>query len=65
MNGYRYWVERHTLTLELEREKAAIAALPDEERRERTVAVEAEFRRKLDALYGEIRGEFEQPVAKA
>jgi hypothetical protein len=65
MNGYRYWVERHKLLLELANAKEQIAGLPEAERQERTMALEFDFRAKLDALYGKVRDEFETPAAKA
>jgi hypothetical protein len=66
MNGYRYWVERHKLLVELASAKDKIEGLPEAERQQRTMALEGEFRAKLDALYGKVGSEFESPpVAKA
>lgn len=59
MDGYRYWVERHKLLLELEHAKQAAAGLPEAERRERTLVLERDFRVRLDALYAQARDEFQ------
>jgi hypothetical protein len=67
MDGYRYWVERHRLCVDLDREKERIATLPESERTEQTLIVERDFRIKLDALYARAQGNFEgaPPSAKA
>jgi hypothetical protein len=59
MDGYRYWVERHKLLVELERAKAELGGLGERERGERTVELERAFRGKLDLLYSQARTEFE------
>jgi len=67
MDGYRYWVERHKLCVELEREKDRIATLPEAAREQQTLVAERDFRIKLDALYARARDNFEgaPPSAKA
>lgn len=65
MDGYRYWVERHKLLIDLAHAKERAAGLPEDEQRRQTMALEGEFRVKLDALYAKARDEFETPVAKA
>jgi hypothetical protein len=65
MDGYRYWVERHKLLVELDRAKQAASGLPDAERLQQTMALEQDFRVKLDALYAQARDQFEKPAAKA
>ncbi|HEX2573854.1 MAG TPA: hypothetical protein VH877_30175 [Polyangia bacterium] len=65
MDGYRYWVERHKLLIELDRAKQAATGLPEAERLKQTMALEHDFRAKLDALYAEARDQFEKPAAKA
>jgi hypothetical protein len=65
MDGYRYWVERHKLLIELDRAKQAAAGLPEAERLQQTMTLERDFRIKLDALYAEARDQFEKPAAKA
>jgi hypothetical protein len=62
MNGYQYWVQRHRLTVWLEEQKQKAAQLPDAERLARTLEAEREFRVKLDALYVQVRTEFESPA---
>jgi hypothetical protein len=59
MDGYRYWVERHKLLVELEEKKALFRGLSDAERTARTLEVEREFRSLLDRLYAEARQSFE------
>jgi len=59
MDGYRYWVERHKLLIALSDEKERVFARPDREREQAEAALEVEFRRKLDALYGDARDQFE------
>ena len=61
MNGYRYWVERHKLLVELERQKEVLAERPEKDRPGRATEIERAFRGRLDALYGEARAEFEVP----
>jgi hypothetical protein len=63
MNGYRYWVERHRLAAWLEEERLRAASLPERERRAKELVAEREFRLKLDALYGQVRAEFEHAKA--
>lgn len=58
MDGYRYWVERHKLLIALQEEKEALRGRPDGEAQARALELEAEFRGRLDALYGEARDEF-------
>ena len=67
MDGYRYWVERHKLLVELEQQKGHIAGLPEAERAAGTLEVERDFRVKLDGLYAQAREQFEKapPAAKA
>jgi hypothetical protein len=67
MDGYRYWVERHKLCIELERAKHAIDALPEAERLAQLQTAERDFRVKIDALYAHAQAEFEAspPRAKA
>jgi hypothetical protein len=64
MDGYRYWVERHRLAVWLEDEKTKAAALPEAQRLELTLAAEREFRRRLDALYGQAQSEFRTPSSE-
>lgn len=59
MDGYRYWVERHRLLVELGEAKEQLAGRSDAEREGAEVELDRAFRDKLDALYGEARGEFE------
>lgn len=59
MDGYRYWVERHRLLVELGNAKEELAGRSDAERSAAEVELDRAFREKLDALYGEARGEFE------
>ena len=59
MDGYRYWVERHKLLVELAEQKAVLAELDEAEANARAVVLETEFRGRLDALYGEARDQFE------
>ena len=59
MDGYRYWVERHKLLIGLADKKAELAERDEATGNARAVELEKEFRGKLDALYGEARGEFE------
>lgn len=59
MDGYRYWVERHKLLIELEQKKDALAERPEKEGLARAVELEKAFRERLDALYGQAREEFE------
>jgi hypothetical protein len=61
MDGYRYWVERHKLLIALSDDKERVAARPDRERQQAEAELEADFRRKLDALYGEARDQFHTP----
>jgi hypothetical protein len=63
MNGYTYWVERHRLAAWLEEQKRRARTLPDGERQTRVLEAEREFRARLDALYGQVRSQFE--TAKA
>jgi hypothetical protein len=65
MDGYRYWVERHKLLVELERQKASLAGMPAADRPAKTAAVEQAFRVKLDVLYGQVRDEFEPATPSA
>jgi len=59
MDGYRYWVERHKLLVELAAAKEQLGGVPATERAARTLELERDFRRKLDALYGRARDSFE------
>lgn len=60
MNGYRYWVERHKLLVELaEAKQQQCAGLPAKDAAQRGLELELAFRARLDALYGEARDEFE------
>jgi hypothetical protein len=63
MNGYQYWVERHRLTAWLELERQAAKGLPEREGQARTLEAEREFRLRLDALYSQVRSEFERAQA--
>ena len=59
MDGYRYWVERHKLLVELADKKAELAERDEAEANLRAVELERDFRGRLDALYGQARDEFE------
>ncbi len=59
MDGYRYWVERHRLTVWLEEKKQHAKTQPEAERLSTTLLAEQEFRQKLDQLYARVRSEFE------
>ena len=59
MDGYRYWVERHKLLIELAQKKERLAELPLAARPAVEAELEREFRERLDRVYGEARGEFE------
>lgn len=59
IDGYRYWVERHKLLLELERQKEVLAEHTDAERPAVEAELERQFRGKLDTLYADARAEFE------
>lgn len=61
MDGYRYWVERHKLLVELDQQKEVLAEQSEATRPALTAELERAFRLKLDALYSEARGEFETP----
>jgi hypothetical protein len=58
-NGYRYTVERQRLCAWLEDEKQKVASLADPDRTQRTLELEREFRIRLDALYVQVKTEFE------
>ena len=64
MDGYRYWVARHRLLVDLAEARARLAEKPDAERADAEVALDRAFRDKLDAIYGEARGEFETDKAR-
>jgi hypothetical protein len=63
MNGYQYWVERHRLAAWLERQRQVAKQLPEKESLERMLDAEREFRLRLDALYSQVRSEFEPAKA--
>ena len=63
MDGYRYWVERHRLLINLAAAKELLAEKPDAERAIGEAELDRSFRTELDAIYGEARGEFETPKA--
>jgi hypothetical protein len=65
MDGYRYWVERHKLLLELEAQKAALDERPEKEALALAVELERAFRTKLDLLYAEAKSEFEPATRPA
>ena len=66
MDGYRYSVERHKLLIALEGDKERIAEQPDRAAEAHLIATERAFREQLDALYGQVRGEFEdRPPARS
>jgi hypothetical protein len=59
IDGYRYWVERHKLLLELAEARAQLGGRPDGERAQAEAALDQRFRERLDALYGEVRDQYE------
>jgi len=63
MNGYQFWVERHRLTAWLEKQRQVAKQLPERESLQRVLDAEREFRLRLDALYGQVRSEFEPAKA--
>jgi hypothetical protein len=63
MSSYRFWVERHKLSVWLESEKSKLVHLQEAERKRRTMEIERDFRVKLDEIYGRVRLEFEPAKA--
>lgn len=61
LTGHRYAVERQKLCAWLEDERKKIAYLGESERAAGEVRLEADFRRRLDALYAEAKPELEPP----
>ena len=61
MDGYRYWVERHKLLVDLQKQKEVLAEKREIDRAPIEAKLESEFRARLDALYGQARSEFEPP----
>lgn len=64
MDGYRYWVARHRLLVDLAEARAQLAEKPDAERAAGEIELDRNFRDQLDAIYGEARGEFETGKAR-
>lgn len=63
MSSYRFWIERHKLSLWLESEQRKLDGFHESERNRRLLELERDFRIKLDEIYGRVRLEFE--AAKA
>ena len=59
IDGYRYWVERHKLLVELAEARDRLAGRPDADRDTASVELDRQFRERLDALYGQARDQFE------
>ena len=59
MDGYRFSIERQKLCIWLEGEKKKIESLPQGQRIDVELALERDFRVKLDRLYARVRAEFE------
>ena len=59
MDGYRYWVDRHRLLVELEQQKEILGERPEADRPALAAELERGFRARLDALYSQARDEFE------
>ena len=61
MDGYRYWVERHKLLVDLALQKEILVERSEAERPALAAELERAFRVKLDALYAQAHTEVEPP----
>ena len=60
MDGYRYWVERHKMLVDLEQQKEVLVEKRAADRPAVEARLERDFRDRLDTLYAEARAEFEK-----